>query len=618
MARDGSVPPDESGVRPETSAAEVGIVDVGQLPGLEPLAQEDEPQHAPPVEVKTSPRSANPMSPRRSDGSQDPLTPRRRSMKELHLLLGVHGVLNDSKSQKELEKQASLTRSSSFGDTKSTREGKKGKQWSYSIGFSKTFVVVSGVAIILNIFWLGIMADALVRYEKGEIPSLLPYNIIASLFLVWFTFELIVRCVTLHSVGKGFWTEPVILFDIVVVLVPAIQIWILTPLGEEVMILQIISLLRLLRIIRAADIFQRATMFRPLYLAIKSVRFAMPKLIASTMLLAAFMFTAAVALTFLLGPSSTVHDTIPRLVAVRFASVGRTFLTLSEVLFGGMQWGPSLLEPMLGHNETRVAGIFLFVWAIFANLIGLSLFAAIFIQQIASTRNQLGAITEHEEMHICKSLLDLVLESFSDMDEDDNGCLSWEEFSRGMLRHEGIMRDLGVGFTEAKGLFAKLDVDKSGLVSIQEFVVGLQSFLLHKPLEVLIIEHTQGKAQKELTAHHKRVSEDTARLLKYIEHQSEKLDQASLGVERLPEDVRRTLVQKFSQVDDPDISASPRDDSWQEVTTRQLTLRGMSPRSQSSSNWRQEGCASFRSSWLRALDTQGRDRIRRQLRTVDL
>lgn len=77
-----------------------------------------------------------------------------------------------------------------------------------------------------------------------------------------------------------------------------------------------------------------------------------------------------------------------------------------------------------------------------------------------------------------EKIIIIFAEAFEGSDEDESGALSMEEFSA-MLAKQNVMlavSELGLTVKDMKLLFYRIDVDKSGTVSLQELVDGVMKF----------------------------------------------------------------------------------------------------------------------------------------------
>jgi len=60
---------------------------------------------------------------------------------------------------------------------------------------------------------------------------------------------------------------------------------------------------------------------------------------------------------------------------------------------------------------------------------------------------------------------------FTEADVDNNGKITWDEFSNAMRKHN-LIESMGIGLSDASALFTLLDVDNSGEIEADEFVLG--------------------------------------------------------------------------------------------------------------------------------------------------
>merc|ERR1712176_366643 len=88
------------------------------------------------------------------------------------------------------------------------------------------------------------------------------------------------------------------------------------------------------------------------------------------------------------------------------------------------------------------------------------------------SRDMTSSVLQHTEQALLKSMG----EEFNEADLDGNGELEYDEF-RKLIRTPSLQykfRLLGIQCDEAESLFELMDADKSGAVSPEEFVTGLQ------------------------------------------------------------------------------------------------------------------------------------------------
>eukprot|EP00930_Biecheleria_cincta_P060897 TRINITY_DN4647_c2_g1_i1.p1 TRINITY_DN4647_c2_g1~~TRINITY_DN4647_c2_g1_i1.p1 ORF type:complete len:1790 (-),score=358.53 TRINITY_DN4647_c2_g1_i1:120-5489(-) len=99
----------------------------------------------------------------------------------------------------------------------------------------------------------------------------------------------------------------------------------------------------------------------------------------------------------------------------------------------------------------------------------------------------MAAVKKHGMDPQIQKIVSIFAEAFETSDEDASGALSTEEFSA-MLSNQTVLMavsDLGLSVKDMKLLFHRIDVDKSGTVSLQELVDGVLKFKIamtgHEP-----------------------------------------------------------------------------------------------------------------------------------------
>jgi len=477
---------------------------------------------------------------------------------------------------------------------------KRGFWWSRKIGASRTFAALSLAGIIVNAIMTGFFVDAKAAYAKGDLESLQVYVIAESCFVSWFTFELMIRLLNHRNVLK----DPVLLFDVVVIVVPAIEVWILMPLNMDSTV-SFIGVFRILRLVRGIKMLTKLPAFKPLYLAIMGITHSFSFLLCTLVLLGCMIGTVALALCLMIGPSSISFKTLSPWLHPRFESFSHSYITVCEAIFGGVEWGPGLAEPLLENTNTLAAGIILIAFTVFANVIVLNLTAGLFVYQMDQITHQLEISSQKNDEQV-REVIQSLAQSFEEMDSDHNGVLSWEEFAAGINNHGDILRDLGMGMHEAQATFSELDSDKSNTVSINEFITGIQDSFMQKKLEVLIFEYQQQKVLKELQSTTTRAHKESAQILAHLRAQFRRADHAVDQLHDLPEKIQRRLARnKLLAVEptSPELSAG----TWQDAALR-LTSPDPSPR-----EFKRRRDGLVMNAWRRTMEGEGCLALHRQV-----
>merc|ERR1719476_894296 len=139
---------------------------------------------------------------------------------------------------------------------------------------------------------------------------------------------------------------------------------------------------------------------------------------------------------------------------------------------GGEDWGNilSALEP-LPQEYTYLFLLFIG----FAVLALLNLVTAVFINAAMQRSQNDRELAVQQELESKEELSAIIQRVFLELDANNSGCLSAEEFEK-HIEDEKIMaylRSRGIDICQVRTLFTLLDVDQTGDVSMDEFVHGI-------------------------------------------------------------------------------------------------------------------------------------------------
>ncbi|CAL1140495.1 unnamed protein product [Cladocopium goreaui] len=142
----------------------------------------------------------------------------------------------------------------------------------------------------------------------------------------------------------------------------------------------------------------------------------------------------------------------------RFRSVGVGYLTLSECLLGGIEWGPELVDQLL-RQEMVFAGpdardmvcpkmgcLVLLGFLIVGSLLWLNTVAGIFMQQVDRSFEvtNVHQFKDPEFMAATKEILREFVLDLQDLDQDNSQSLNWRQISLVVTHHLELLSDLGI------------------------------------------------------------------------------------------------------------------------------------------------------------------------------
>lgn len=252
-----------------------------------------------------------------------------------------------------------------------------------------------------------------------------------------------------------------------------------------------------LRVIRVVRIFRIARFLHDLRMMITSIANSMSSLLwAITLLILilfqfALMFTAAVD-DFLRNQKESEQR---QMLEDSFGNLLKSMSTLYQTITGGRSWYEfvNALEEVDLHYDTRFYEIAFYAFTAFAVLGVLNVVTGIFVQgSLAKVSAEKEAMIE-EEMTKKRAFVRGIEELFMEIDADDSGCITVEEFED-CVQDEQMLTYFNahnIDVVEVASLFTMMDVDGSGEVEIDEFVDGCVKLqVTAKSIEIAAIRKT--------------------------------------------------------------------------------------------------------------------------------
>jgi len=287
-------------------------------------------------------------------------------------------------------------------------------------------------------------------------------------FMVAFALEMVLR---LYAERKYFFTRDLRmwnLFDLSLVLTSLVEV------SFEGFNFSFLRILRVLRVIRMLRIIRMFRFFQELRLMTVSLASCLPSLMWAAVLMLMCMFLFGI---FLLDGardhvrSLSADDEDLDFFAKYYGGVPQILFTLILSISGGMDWY-DLLEPLLAASVLYAIPFTLFVLFVMFGM--LNILVGIFVQKSNELFHLDQELVMNEEMNQKSSYLNQIQELFKKIDTDLSNTLTWEELIAN-LQDERVMTYfalLQIDVSEAKGLFQLLDVNESGEVGIDEFIMG--------------------------------------------------------------------------------------------------------------------------------------------------
>lgn len=349
---------------------------------------------------------------------------------------------------------------------------------------SKHFKLSIVAAIVLNAIFIGFTTDWSIRSsvetfnnpqvndQYADILKSDPLFLTEAFFNSVFTLELLAR--VLAQEGRflcgpeSYWN----LFDTVVVALSILEMSLLVV-GFSSSYIRVLRLARVLRSMRMLRLVRFLSLFNKLHAV--SLAFARCRTMLICGVLCLFLVVFCFSVIFASAVAAHVSDaqypdTNVEEILVFFGSLPMTMLTLFMAVSGGVDWWDICrLLMVVGTGYVMVFLVFIVITV----LAVLNVINAIFVNDaVEATQHDLD-LRSSADLQETKTMLKRLTNIFFEMGKDKE-TVSLDVFLRHM-EHEEMKMHLsliGVHFCDGVALFRFLDVDRTGFLTIEQFVMG--------------------------------------------------------------------------------------------------------------------------------------------------
>jgi len=344
-------------------------------------------------------------------------------------------------------------------------------------------IVLSMVCLAIEVEHRAWLADELKDEDqilKEQLPWVLPANLINLLFVGDAVLRILADRIDFFTSKE--WTWNVI--DVLVALVGFVETIVSicqyatssrSPARVFFRQLSMLRLLRLVRIIRATRSARIIRFIRELRLMIYSLVGTVKSFGWSIVFLLCFLFVSGVffadgAITYCVQRSKKDSEATTQL-RIFFGSLSSAMVSLFKAMSGGEDWG-NILDSL--EDLSWAYRMFFLVFIAFAVLALLNVITAVFVEaavQMSQNDRELVVLAEMESKEELISIMQCV---FNELDTNDSGALSLDEFERHIDDEKivAFLNSMGLDVSQVRILFTLLDVDWTGEVDMEEFVTG--------------------------------------------------------------------------------------------------------------------------------------------------
>eukprot|EP00930_Biecheleria_cincta_P068864 TRINITY_DN56694_c0_g1_i1.p1 TRINITY_DN56694_c0_g1~~TRINITY_DN56694_c0_g1_i1.p1 ORF type:complete len:590 (-),score=126.84 TRINITY_DN56694_c0_g1_i1:323-2092(-) len=361
---------------------------------------------------------------------------------------------------------------------------------------SKTWEWISGALIISNIVFVIVMTEAIAvqtledanvgRPMEPKPPAV--FLVFQTIFSIAFGIELALRWIC-DGFIDFFKTEDMgwNIMDVVCVGVGAVDTTVElamliagddggTPLGSltALRVLRVVRVVRVVRVIRVLKFFRELRMMIFSILGcLKTVVWLMISLGVIIMLFA-ILFTSGVT-QHLQGLDTVAKRQSPEIEDLKkyFGTLWPSFLSLYQAMSGGNDWGQ--YYDALGSMEGNSFYVFLFViYITFQVFAVVNIVTGVFVDSAMQSGRADHDVVVHEELENKKDYLQSLKTLFDAIDDRGEGNIT-QTMLDNKLKDPTVVaffNSLKLEAADAHVLFALLDFDNSGEISIDEFLTG--------------------------------------------------------------------------------------------------------------------------------------------------
>jgi len=340
--------------------------------------------------------------------------------------------------------------------------------------------------IILNSVFLGWQQQWLSERAKDEAAAGLPqtyseptvFVVVTWMFTIFFTIELAGRWVADGFLqffqSRDVWWNLTDMF-VVAFSIFDVSVDLMDSAGNEfVANFSVVRVLRIMRVVRIAKIIRVMKFFRELRIMIYSIMRSMKSLAWVLLILFGLFYVFSIAFTaacLYLDTSEKWDLEENQELQLHFGTLDRSLLSLFMSMSGGNDWAMyyEALAPLGGYYTALFLTFMAFCLFAVVNVV-----TGVFVDSAKQSSHVDREVVVQEELEAKKNYLRQMRAIFDEMDSDDTGCISMEEFERklGDERVIAYFHAMKLDVSDARTLFSLLDYDHTDEVDVKEFLQG--------------------------------------------------------------------------------------------------------------------------------------------------
>lgn len=332
---------------------------------------------------------------------------------------------------------------------------------------------VSLVLVCLNSIFTGIQANLAMSYHVYGEAKPEWVQVIDVTFTIVFALEFFGRW---WLWGRIFFTgldkvwNAIDLVCVVSSILDVVVVFLEAGLFPDMSFIRLVRMFRILRVMRAVRGLRAV---RDLRLLIAAIMASMASFFWGFCLLCftIFLFDIAVMQSLVVCADSFGRELTPEIYEL-YGTVFSTWISLFKAISGGMDWG-DLVDPL---NSVSSVYVWCYMGYISIVVFGvMNILTAIFCEQASQIAKVDPGLVIEDEMARTSDDREQLKKFFYYADVDKNGMVDINELERGLKSPErrAMLNLLQVDVAEARALFDLLDVERRGTISLNAYIDAL-------------------------------------------------------------------------------------------------------------------------------------------------
>lgn len=364
-------------------------------------------------------------------------------------------------------------------------------------------------AVMANSLVIGVQTQYAAMHMDEAVPEPVAFRYISNFFSFLFIIELALRIY-----GVGLWklfcgpNMAWAWFDTIIVAASIFEFVIETVLPSvyeddtlSPSSLRTVRVIRLARFVRALRVQRLIHLVSGLRTLVYSIAVTLKSLVWALILLTIIMYTVGVALTQIVIDhliTTSTPETRGGALRLYWRSLDVSMFTLFQSISGGVSWNEAALP--LGDVSNVLVWI-LGAYIAFTYFAVLNVVTGVFCHSAIESAQKNPDVIAQALIANQKLYIKNIERLFAQVDEDKSECITYHEFEKVISDpdNRAYLAALEIEAVDAWTLFKLLDIDKDGIIQMDEFVTGcLQLKGVAKNVEIADLSYKLDRLQRRL------------------------------------------------------------------------------------------------------------------------